>query len=87
MAVESESEKAVRELYPEKVESGEITFLSINLEEESNEALAEKMEVSGQTLLVVRGDKQDNLTNTAFMYAKTNPEKLKKAIRESIEKL
>lgn len=87
MAVESESEKAIRELYPEKVESGEITFLSVNLEEESNEALAEKMDVSGQTLLVVRGDKQDNLTNTAFMYAKTSPEKLKKAIRESIEKL
>ena len=87
MAVESESEKAIMELYPEKVESGEISFISVNLEEESNESLAEKLEVSGQTLLVVKGDKKDNLTNVAFMYARSDPDKLKKAIRESIEAL
>ena len=87
MAVEAESEKALRELYPQEVESGKITFLSINLEEESNEPLAEKLKVSGQTLLIVKGDKQDNLTNVAFMHARTDPEKLKEAIRESVEKL
>jgi len=87
MAVETESEKALNELYPEKVKSGDITFLSINLEEDSNEALAEKLNVSGQTLLVVRGDQQDNLTNTAFMHARTNPDKLKKALKGSIDKL
>ena len=87
MAVETESEKALNELYPEKVKSGDITFLSINLEEDSNEALAEKLHVSGQTLLVVRGDQQDNLTNTAFMHARTNPDKLKKALKGSIDKL
>ena len=87
MAVENESEKALKELYPDKMDSGKIIFLSINLEDETNDALAEKLEVNGQSLLVVKGDKQDNLTNKAFMYARTNPEKLKKAIQESVEKL
>jgi hypothetical protein len=86
-AVESESEKVLSELYPEKIKSGEITFLLINLEEESNGALADKLNISGQTLLIVKGDKQENLTNAAFMHARTNPEKLKKAIKETIEKL
>ena len=87
MAVENESEKALKELYPDKMDSGKIIFLSINLEDETNDALAEKLDVNGQSLLVVKGDKQDNLTNKAFMYARTNPEKLKKAIQESVEKL
>jgi hypothetical protein len=86
-AVEEESEKALRELYPEKVKAGEIVFLSLDLEDESNTPLAEKYNVSGQTLLVVKGDEKDNLTNIAFMHARSNPEKLKKALRESIEKL
>jgi hypothetical protein len=85
--VEDESEKALRELYPEKVKAGEIVFLSLDLEDESNTPLAEKFNVSGQTLLVVKGDKKDNLTNIAFMHARSNPEKLKKALQESIEKL
>jgi hypothetical protein len=69
------------------MKTGEITFLSVNLEDDINKALAEKLKISGQTLLVVKGDKQENLTNTAFMYATTKPEKLKKAIGEAVEKL
>ncbi len=87
MAVEEESKKALEELYPEKMKSGEMIFLSVNIEDETNQPLAEQYEVSGQTLLIVKGTKQENLTNTAFMYAKTNPDKLKKAIGEAIEKL
>ena len=87
MAVEDESVKALNELYPEKMKSGEMTFLSVNLEDDANKALADKFKISGQTLLIVKGGKQENLTNTAFMYATTKPEKLKKAIGEAIEKL
>ncbi|MBN1339421.1 MAG: hypothetical protein JXA03_08860 [Bacteroidales bacterium] len=86
-AVEDVSQKALLELYPEKMKSGEITFLSVDLEEKGNEALIEKLKISGQTLLIVKGDRQENLTNTAFMHARSNPEKLKKAIQESIENL
>jgi hypothetical protein len=87
MAVESESEKALNELYPEEMKSGKMIFISVNLEDKTNDALAEKLKVDGQSLLIVKGQKQENLTNTAFMHARSNPEKLKKAIQESVEKL
>lgn len=86
-AVETESEKALIELYPEQMKSGDMAFLSIDIEEESNEKLAEKYNVSGQTLLIVKGEEQKNLTNTAFMNARTNPEKLKKDIEKAIASL
>jgi len=86
-AVETESEKALNELYPERVKAGEITFLSIDIEDETNEALAEAYKVSGQTLLVVKGEHQQNLTNTAFMHARSNPAKLKKDLGKAIESL
>ena len=87
VAVEDESVKALNELYPEKMKSGEMTFLSVNIEDDANKALTDKFEIAGQTLLMVKGSKQENLTNTAFMYATTKPEKLKKAIGEAVEKL
>ncbi|MBM3436360.1 MAG: hypothetical protein FJY07_09130 [Bacteroidetes bacterium] len=87
VAVEDESVKALNELYPQKMKSGDITFLSVNIEDDANKALSDKFQISGQTLLIVKGSKQENLTNKAFMYATTKPEKLKKAIGEAIEKL
>jgi hypothetical protein len=87
MAVERESKKALHELYPEEMKSGDMTFVSLNLDEKTNGPLAEELKVSGQTLLIIKGDKRKDLTNTAFMYARTNPEKLKKAISEAIEKM
>ncbi len=87
VAVETESEKALQELYPDRVRTGDIKFVSVNLEDKSNDALAGKLGVDGQSLLVVKGGKQDNLTNVAFMHARTNPDKLRKAIRESVDKL
>lgn len=84
-AVEKESIKALETLYPEKIKNGEITFLSVNIEEEKNKALAESLEVTGQTLLFVNGDNKVNLTNDGFMYAKTNPEKLQAKFKKTID--
>jgi hypothetical protein len=84
-AVESESETALKKLYPRELESGKIVFSSINLEEETNEALAEKLEVAGQSLLVVKDGKQYNLTNDGFKYARNDPEKLESIIKETID--
>ena len=84
-AVENESEAALQKLYPEELRSGKIIFMSVNLEEESNEALAEKLDVSGQSLLVVKGDKMVNLTNDGFKYARSNPEKLEASLKDAID--
>ena len=80
--VEAEAKADLKELYGDKV-----TFQALNLEEKSTNAIAKKLKVSGQTLLVVKGDKQVNLTNEGFLYAVTDPDKFKAKIKEKVDPL
>ncbi len=80
--VEKEAETAVKDFYGNKV-----SFQSINLDEPSSKEIAKKLKVSGQSLLIVKGDKQKNITSQGFMYAKSNPEKFRSIIKESIDPL
>ncbi|MDA3894071.1 MAG: nitrophenyl compound nitroreductase subunit ArsF family protein [Salinivirgaceae bacterium] len=79
-AVEAVTIEALKEYYGEKVK-----FSSLNLEEESTEELAKSMKISGQTLIIIYGDKQFDLTNEAFMYARNSPEKLKQKLKATID--
>ena len=72
MAVETVTKETLKEYYGDNV-----AFTSINREEEKHNPLIEKYEISGQTLLIIKGDKVVNLTNDAFLNARTNPEKFK----------
>jgi DNA-binding XRE family transcriptional regulator len=84
-AVEQVTRETLEEGYPEQMKSGVISFQSLNIEEGETEALAKKLGVSGQTLLIVKGDKKTDLTNDAFMYARTNPDKLKEKVKNAID--
>lgn len=86
-AVEEVTKEALQKYFAEDVKNGKIVFTSINLDEESSKTLAKKLKISGQTLLFVAGDKQKNLTNVAFMYAKSSPKKLKVKVKKAIEEL
>jgi hypothetical protein len=81
-AVENESKKAVEELY-----GGKVGFTSYNLEEPSGEQKGKELGVSGQTLLIVTADARINITNEGFMYARSNPGKLKEIIKDKIDPL
>jgi hypothetical protein len=81
-AVEAEAKKNLEILYP-----GKIRFQSINLEDAANKKIAERLQISGQTLLIVNGDTKINLTNEGFMYARNNPEKFKSIIKEKVDGL
>ena len=83
--VENETIAALDEFYSEEMKSGDIVFKTINLDESGSEEIAEKLEISGQTLLIVAGDKKENLTTDAFLNAKSNPEKLKEIIKSTID--
>jgi len=85
--IEANAKENLEVLYPNQMKSGLITFRSLNLDEESNKAIAEKLGVSGQTLLLVKGDQKVNLTNEGFMYAVVKPEKFKEIINEKVEGL
>jgi hypothetical protein len=81
-AVEAEAKADLESLY-----GTQVTFQSLNLEDDATNPIAEKLKVSGQTLLLVKGDQQVNITNEGFMYARTNPAKFKKIIKEKVDKL
>lgn len=80
--VEAEAKADLESLYGNKV-----PFKAVNLEEESGKALAKKLKVSGQTLLIVKGSQKINITNEGFMYARSNPEKFKEIIKEKVDSL
>lgn len=81
-AVESEAKTNIESLY-----GGKVSFQSVNLDEDSSKALAEKLKVEGQSLLIVKGDTKINLTNEGFLYARNNPEKFKAIIKEKVDPL
>jgi hypothetical protein len=85
--IEAKAKENLETLYPNQVKQGLITFQSVNLEEDSNKPLAEKLGVSGQTLLLVKGDEKINLTNEGFMYAVAKPDKFKEIINEKVDGL
>lgn len=80
--VEAEAKANLKELYGDKV-----SFTALNLEEKTTDPIAKKLKVSGQTLLVVKGDKKVNLTNEGFLYAVSDPEKFKAIIKEKVDPL
>ena len=80
--VEAETKTDLKELYGDKV-----TFQALNLEDDATKDIAKKLKVSGQTLLLVKGEKKINITNEGFMYARTNPAKFKSIIKEKVDGL
>ena len=85
--IEAKAKENLETLYPNQFKQGLITFQSVNLEEASSKPLAERLGVSGQTLLIVKGDQKINLTNEGFMYAVAKPEKFKEIINEKVDGL
>jgi hypothetical protein len=85
--IEARAKENLETLYPNQIKQGLITFQSVNLEEASSKPLAERLGISGQTLLIVRGDQKVNLTNDGFLYAVSKPEKFKEIINEKVDGL
>jgi len=86
-AIEDVTKIAIEELYSKALDEGKIAFIAMNLEEEDGKKMAEKLNISGQTLLVVKDGKQVNLTNDGFLYARTNPEKLRESLQKAIDEI
>jgi hypothetical protein len=80
--VEAEAKADLVSLYGDQV-----TFKALNLEDEATKSIADKLKVSGQTLLIVKGDQKINLTNEGFLYAVTNPAKFKSIIKAKVDPL
>lgn len=84
--VEKVAEQSVRELFPEALKTGNVTFKSVNVEDKENKALLKKHKVAGQSLLIVNGQERFDITDKGFMYAVNQPEKLKAEMKTILEK-
>ena len=85
ISVEENSKKAVGEMYPEQIKTGEYFFKGINLDEKSSAEIADELGVGMQTLMVVHGDTKIDITGEGFMYAH-DYDKLKEEIKKAVEK-
>lgn len=83
-AIEDITKSTLDEFYSAQLKSGSINFQSLNLEEDATASIAKQLKVSGQSLLVVKSGKKKDLTNDAFMYATSKPDKLKEKIKKAI---
>ena len=86
MAVEENARKAVYSLFPDEVKSGKYSFDALNLDESGPKAIADKLGIGGQSLVVVKGDKKIDITTVAFMNAK-NLDRIKQEVKSAIEKV
>jgi len=85
-------EKAVNEViekdYAKELKSGTITFVSTDFQIENTNELVNKYEIDEPTLLIIYHKKNKetvtNLTDEAFAYAISQPDKLKKVLIEKI---
>lgn len=81
-AVEDVARKTVIENY-----GSDVDFESCNLDLDEGQLKGEELNISVQALLIVRDDVQVNLTNEAFLNARSHPEKLTKLIQKEIDAL
>lgn len=86
LAVEENARKAVESLYPVEIKAGEYSFTSLNLDEASTKAIADKLGVGGQSLMVVHGDKKEDITSAAWMAAH-DQEKMLQEIKSAVSKV
>ncbi len=70
-AIEANTKYTLEKYFANELESGEITFQTVNIDEKENYAMAEKFEAAGTSLFlnVIKDGKetQINLTNFAFL--------------------
>lgn len=81
-AVEKVTKETITEFYGDKV-----SFEAINRETEKDNELVKKYQISGTTLLLIKGAKSVDLTNEAFLNARTKPEKYKTKLKSAIDEL
>lgn len=90
-AVENNAKKLLEESFKNQLNNGEVYFRSLNFDENENKSITEKYQVSFSMLLLI--DHQNvketvtDFTETAFKYAKNEPDKYKELLKDEIIKI
>lgn len=85
LAIEKVTEEVLKEdVYAETNTKGNIRYESLNADDSANKELVNELQISGSSLLVLKGGTKTDLTSKAFMYALKQPNKLKAVLREAL---
>ena len=88
MALETETQKALGELFPNEMMAGSIRFASLDYADDINKEVVQKYAIEGQTLLLVsRSGITSDLTDMAFSLFRSKPEEFRKRLFSEIETL
>ncbi|MBE0674744.1 MAG: hypothetical protein IH591_08795 [Bacteroidales bacterium] len=87
VTVENVARNYILEQYAAQAASGKISFSSYNIEQADGKAVAERVGVNSQSLMVVKGNQKINLINDGFMYAVNKPEKFQEIIKSKVDPL
>lgn len=72
--------------FSDDVKAGKIVFRDVDGSKQENRELLTKYEIYSTSLVLDADGKVTNLTNDAFQYARSNPNKLKEILRAAISK-
>ena len=86
-AIENGAKEVVDTYFAKQIEDGDISFRIIDITQPENAALADKYEITWSSILLVRRQTLNDLTQFAFANARTNPDKFKAELKTAIEKL
>lgn len=88
-SIETNVKQVLESNFKDEMEKGIISFISLNVEDEQNKALAEKYQAAGAALHLVEienGIENDNnLTGYAFSYSRKQPELFMQGMKDTIE--
>lgn len=83
LAIQEVANQTITEKFAENIE---VKFIELDFTEKANEAIAEKYEVAGSSLIIVSGDEHTDLTRAAFANALRNPDVLKETIINEVNR-
>lgn len=85
--VESEAKGNIETLYADQIKAGKISFASVNIDEPEGKAIAERVGIDGQCLMIVKGEHKENIITDGFMYAVRQPEKFREIMQTKLDPL
>jgi len=90
-SIEANVKSLLETNFKKEMESGEISFQSINIEEKENYEIAEKYQTANASLFLTRvvkgSEKTIDLTTEAFSYSKNEADKFKSIVKDSVNVL
>lgn len=91
LAIEENTRKTLDTYFSDQLKNGTIKLTVINVDEDKNKAIAEKYEATGSALFLTRNnngkENKNDLTDFAFSYARSNPDKFMADLKDKINEL